>query len=132
MEDRGYTARRMAGWLSEDLYRGNRERNDLSRALGEPFPRARCASLASLMHKPHRCTSTHVTEQTRYCDDARTREDGGGGSKRDISSLARSAAVMGSVSGPVAEIIRSDSRIIKERISTRRLPRIISGLRSSL
>lgn len=37
---------------------------------------------------------------------------------------------MGSVSGPVAEIIRSDSRIIKEHISTRRLPRIISGLRS--
>lgn len=36
--------------------------------------------------------------------------------------------VMGSVSGPVAEIIRSDSRIIKERISTRRLPRIISGV----
>lgn len=35
---------------------------------------------------------------------------------------------MGSVSGPVAEIIRSDSRIIKERISTRRLPRIISGV----
>lgn len=32
--------------------------------------------------------------------------------------------VMGSVSGPVAEIIRSDSRIIKERISTHRLPRI--------
>lgn len=36
--------------------------------------------------------------------------------------------VMGSVSGPVAEIIRSDSRIIKERISTRCLPRIISGV----
>lgn len=39
---------------------------------------------------------------------------------------------MGSVSGPVAEIIRSDSRIIKERISTRRLPRIIPGLGSLL
>jgi len=36
--------------------------------------------------------------------------------------------VMGSVSRPMAEIIRSDSRIIKERISTRCLPRIISGI----
>jgi len=33
---------------------------------------------------------------------------------------------MGSVSGPMAEIIRNDSRIIKERISTHRLLRIIS------
>jgi len=35
---------------------------------------------------------------------------------------------MASVSGPAAEIIRSDSGIIKERISTR-LPRVASGKR---
>jgi len=34
---------------------------------------------------------------------------------------------MCSVPGPAAEIIRSDSGIIKERISTRHLPRITSG-----
>lgn len=43
--------------------------------------------------------------------------------------LALCEDVIGSVSGTVAEIIRSDSRIIKERISTRRLPRIISGVK---
>lgn len=83
--------RASTGWLSEDLYRGNRERNDLSRSRqrereggrerkrkreeekerGNVFASAQ--RLASFMHKPFRCTSTHVTEQTRYCDDARMR-----------------------------------------------------------
>lgn len=88
---------------------------------------------ASFMRKSTLVVSpTHVAEQTWYYDVAQEEGDGtlkGVGNRYKPVGLALCEDVMGSVSGTVAEIIRSDSRIIKERISTRRLPRIISGVK---